>query len=245
MRRGLTAMLAVAGLACGNRFKPELYATPADLLQAAKAEYERGNCGGAIRGFTRVLFELPPRDPRIAEARYLLGECRLREGDYLEATRELRRVADDFPSHELAPTALMRAGDALARLWKRPELDPTYGEQALSIYSEVLTRFPNAPAAAQTRERSQTLQNRFALKALKNGNFYFRIRAYDSAIIYYRSVVASWPESRHVPEALMKLVATYRRIGYEEEATEACEHLRRFYADAPGLNDACPAVPAP
>lgn len=245
MRRGTLVLVAVAGLACGNRFKPELYATPADLFQAAKTEYEHGNCGGAIRGFTRLLFELPARDPRLAETRYLLGECRLREGDYLEASRELRRVADDFPSHELAPTALMRAGDALARLWKRPELDPTYGEQALSVYSEVLQRFPNAPPAAETRQRSQALQDKFALKDLKNGNFYFRIRAYDSAIIYYRSVVASWPESRHVPEALLKLVATYRRIGYEEEAAETCEHLRRFYADAPDLDDACPAVPAP
>jgi hypothetical protein len=39
----------------------------------------------------------------------------------------------------------------------------------------------------------------------------------------------------------MKLVTTYRRIGYLEEANETCEHLRRFYGEAEGLNAVCPA----
>jgi outer membrane protein assembly factor BamD len=225
---------------CTGGFKPEQYPSPTALFEAAKAEYQRGNCGGATRGLTRVIFELPARDPRIAEARYLLGECRFQDGDHLEASREFRRAADDFPNHEVAPTALMRSGDALARLWKRPELDPTYGEQALSVYSETLTRYPNSPAAETTRGRVTELGDRFALKDLKNGDFYARIKAYDSAIIYYRAVIARWPQSRHAPTALLKLVETYRRIGYEEEATETCDHLRRFYAETPGLDDRCP-----
>jgi outer membrane protein assembly factor BamD len=216
------------------------YATPVELFDAAKAEYQRGNCGAAEQGFTRVLSQLPPRDPRIAEARYLLGECQIESKRYLEASRELRRVADDFPQHEVAPTALMRAADALANLWKRAELDPTYGEQSLSVYSELLNRYPNSSAAALTRERVTELGDQFALKDLKTGDFYFRIKAYDSAIIYYRSVITSWPQSQHAPKALMKLVETYQRIGYDEEATETCEHLRRFYAEADGLAEVCP-----
>jgi hypothetical protein len=38
----------------------------------------------------------------------------------------------------------------------------------------------------------------------------------------------------------MKLVETYRHIGYEEEAGETCAHLRRFYAEAEGLDALCP-----
>lgn len=241
MRAWIGAGIAAASaVACGPGFKPEAYPTPVALFEASKAEYQRGNCGGAVRGFTRVVFELPARDPRVAEARYLLGECRLDDGEYLEAARELRRAADDFPTHELAPTALMRSGDALARLWKRVELDPTYGDQALSVYSEVLQRYPQAAAAEQTRERVGALGDKFALKDLKNGDFYFRIRAFDSAIIYYRSVIEHWAQSRHAPVALMKLVETYERIGYAEEATETCAHLRRFYSEAKGLGDVCP-----
>ena len=241
MRSWIGAGLVAAGAAaCGSGFKPDAYPSPVALFEAAKEEYQRGNCGGAVRGLTRVVFELPPRDPRVAEARYLLGECRFNEKDYLEAARELRRAADDFPTHEVAPTALMRSGDALAKLWKRVELDPTYGEQALSVYSEVLQRYPNSSAAELTRERVGQLADGFALKDLKNGDFYFRIKAFDSAIIYYRSVIEHWPQSQHAPLALMKLVQTYQSIGYEEEAIETCAHLRRFYSEAKGLRDVCP-----
>jgi len=134
----------------------------------------------------------------------------------------------------------MRSGDALAKLWKRVELDPTYGEQALSVYSEVLQRYSSSSAAELTRERVGRLGDWFAQKDLKNGDFYFRTRAFDSAIIYYRSVIEHWPQSRHAPLALMKLVETYHRIGYEEEATETCAHLRRFYSEAKGLGAVCP-----
>ncbi|MDH5199156.1 MAG: outer membrane protein assembly factor BamD [Gemmatimonadota bacterium] len=240
MRRVTWLALVVTAVACGGGFKPDAYPTPVALFEAAKAEYQKGNCGGATRGFSRVVFELPPRDPRIAEARYLLGECRIDSKEYLEASRDLRRAADDFPTHEVAPMALMRSGDALGKLWKRAELDPTYGEQALSVYSEVLQRYPNSSAAALTRERVGELGDRFAIKDLKTGDFYFRIKAFDSAIIYYRAVITSWPQSQHAPLALMKLVETYQRIGYEEEVIETCAHLRRFYAEAEGLSDVCP-----
>ena len=244
MRQALLGLAALAGAACGNNFHPEQYPSPEALLAASRAAYERGDCGFAVQGLTRVLFELQPRDPRVAEARYLLGECHLRSGDRLQAAQELRRVADEFPGHELAPRALLRAADALAAMWKRVELDPTYGEQAASTYAEVASRFPNAEATVQARERAAELTDRFALKELKNGDLYYRVHAYDSAIIYYRNVVATYPDSKHVPAALLKLVETYRRIGYAEEAGETCEHLRRFFPTADGVARTCPA-PAP
>jgi outer membrane protein assembly factor BamD len=177
--------------------------------------------------------------------RALLGECHFKQGEYLQASQEFRRVADDFPNHELAPQALMRAGDALAKLWKRPVLDPTYGEQAQAVYAEALTRYPNAPVAAQTRQRSQILADWFAEKDLKNGDFYYRIKAYDSAMIYYRWVVATYPQSKHAAPALMRLVQTYRKIGYDDEVTETCAHLRQYYPDADGLDRVCPPPAAP
>jgi outer membrane protein assembly factor BamD len=241
----MITLLVGTAAACQPRFKPEAYPTPLALFDAAKAAYQRGNCGAAILGFTRVTFEFPPRDPHIAEARYLSGECHFKQGDYLQASQEFRRMADDFPTHELAPSALMRSGDALAKLWKRPELDPTYGEQAQAAYGEALARYPDAPIVPQLRERSAVLTDWFAQKDLKNGDFYYRIKAYDSAMIYYRWVVATYPQSKYAAPALMRLVQTYRRIGYDDEVTETCAHLRQYYPDADGLDRVCPPPAAP
>jgi outer membrane protein assembly factor BamD len=240
----LWPLWTLAVIACGTNFHPEQYPSPETLMDAARAAYDRGDCNGARQGFTRLLFELQPRDPRVAEVRYMLGECLLRDGDRLQAAQELRRVADEFPSHERAPTALLRAGDAEAQMWKRVELDPAFGERAMSTYAEVQSRFSGSDAAALARERGAALADRFALKDLKNGDMYLRFRAYDSAIIYYRSVVATYPESRHVPVALIRLVEIYRKIGYAEEAAETCDHLRRFFPAADDVARTCPAPDA-
>lgn len=204
-------------------------------------EFRQGNCGSAIRGFRRLTFDLPPRDPRGAESRFYMAECHFQEHEFLEASRQFRRVSDESPSHPLAPAALLRAGDAFAELWKRPELDPTYGESALATYRELLARYPESEVAADGRERIVELNDKFAKKDYKTGEYYMRVRAYDSAILYFRSVVANYPQSSYASRSLIKLVEAYQKIGYRQEINETCSHLRRFYPDAEGIDDVCPA----
>jgi outer membrane protein assembly factor BamD len=241
----LAALAAGLAAACGSTLKPETFPTPEGLWEASMAAWERGDCGDAQIGFDAVAIRLPPRDPRVGEARYLAAMCELDDGERLEAARRFRRLVSDFPQHERAPWALLREGDAYAELWNRPELDPTYGRSALSSYRELLSLYPNAEPADSARGRMQDLQDLFARKDLKNGEFYLRFGAYDSAIIYFRSVVAQWPESRLAPLALLKLVETYRKIGYTEELEETCAHLRRFYPDTEGVADQCPPEGGP
>ena len=68
-----------------------------------------------------------------------------------------------------------------------------------------------------------------------------RRRAYDSGIIYFKDVIANYAESRWTVPALLRLVDSYRAIGYADERRETCAHLRRFYPTASGLSDRCPA----
>jgi outer membrane protein assembly factor BamD len=232
-------------IGCGGGFRPESFPTPEALFAASVQQFEAGNCGAAVRGFAQLTRDLPSRDPRMPEARFYLAECLSDDGDHLGAAREFRRVADEFPDHARAPAALLRAGESLTRMWRRPQLDPTHGETALTVYRELLTRYPSSDAARVAQRRALDLVDRFATKDLRTGDFYFRLRAYDSAILYYRSVIQQWPDSRRAPDALLRLVATYDRLGYDEERRETCEHLRRFYPEHPGLDARCPAPLAP
>lgn len=237
VRISVTALLIVG---CGNSFRVDDYASPEDLLDASREEFRRGNCGGAIQGLRGVLSQLSPGDLRAVQARFLLAECHFKHREYLEASRQFRRVSDEFPSHELAPRALLRSGDALARLWQSPQLDPTYGENALATYRELVTRYPSSEVAEVGRARSLALMEKFARKEFKTGEFYMRLRAYDSAIIYFKSVVANYAQSSYAPLALLRLVEAYRRISYEEERREICAYLWRFHPDAVGVQEACP-----
>ena len=224
---------------CSGRLDPTLYPTTDALYEASIAAFERGDCGDAEIGFQRLSYDMSIRDPRRPLVRYNLAECRFRRKQFLEAAREFRRVADEHAQDSIAPQALVRAGDANGRLWRRCELDATYGLSAMTVYSEVLTRYPQSSAAEQARVRIVELNEKFACKAYKTGEFYFRLKAYDSAIIYFRGLVADYPQTTYAPESLLRLVEAYERIGYEEDKQDMCLQLSRYYPDSFPLAEGC------
>ena len=243
MMRRMVWMLGLATLAaaCHHGPRPQTVPRPELQLDQAMAQIRRGDYRRALLTLQRLTFEFGPGQPEAVAARYYMAECYFQTGDRVQAAHEFRKVADEFPTSEYAPLALLRAGDANLRLWRRAELDPTYGETALSIYQELAARYPDSDAAARARPHVRRLQNQFAEKTYKNGMFYLRRKAYDSAIIYFKDVIANYPEAKLAPDALLRLVDSYRAIGYTDELKETCDHLRRFYPQATGLGKSCPA----
>lgn len=232
----------VGVMACHHGPKVTPAPDPTADLAKARQQFRSGAFARALLTLRRLTFELSATQPEMAEVRYYLAECYFQTGDRVQAAHEFRQVADLYPTGEYAPVALLRAGDANLRLWKRPELDPSYGESALAIYQELAGRYPGTMAATRAQLHVRRLRDWFAAKAYKNGLFYFKRRAFDSAIIYFKDVVATYPESAHVPDALLRLVDSYRLIGYTDERKETCTHLRRFYPRARGLDQRCPAA---
>ncbi len=259
MRRArLAAGLALAALAvgCGHGARAGTALAPAPVAQTASSEeldalwnqavaaFRHGKWKQASELFGRVNLEFPPGDPRIAQSRFYLGEVQFARGENLDAVRQFRRVSDEAPNDPLAPEALLRVGDAYADLWHRPELDPTYGQTALAAYEELVSRYPDTPAALRAKKKIERLQDWFAIKDYKAALYYLRYKAYESAIIYLRDLVAKYPRASVAPQALVKLVGAYRKLGYKEEEQETCGYLRRFHPKAAGVDEVCPAPPA-
>ncbi len=241
MRRGWLIACAVGMAACHHAPRVAPAPDPGRDLVRARALFRHGDFGHALVLFRRLASELIPTQPEMAEAQFFAAECYFQTGDRVQAAHDFRQVADQYPTSAYAPLALLRAGDANLRLWRRPELDPSYGETALAVYQELAGRYPGTDAASRAQAHVLQLRDWFAEKTYKNGMFYFRRRAYDSAIIYFKDVIASYPGTAPVPAALMRLVDSYRAIGYAEELKEACGSLRRFYPRTDGLDKACPA----
>lgn len=252
MKRIIAALSLVALSACHHRSKagtvdPEnalaLSAPPEvvdSLWRVTQQQVRQGRWGKVSTQLERLTLEFPPGDGRITQARFYLGEAQFAMGDQLAAAREFRRVSDETPNDQLAPVALLRAGDAYADLWRKPELDPTYAQTALSTYQELVNRYPASDAATRARAQIDYLQGRFAFKQYRAALYYFRLKAYDSAILYLKDVVATYPRAEIAPEALMKLIAAYQKLGYVEDVKETCGYLRRFHPNAPGIEQSCP-----
>ena len=250
MMRWTVALVGLGVMACGRGNQagtpaPETQAATPALIDSLWTEsmgfFRNGKWSKASVSLERFLLETPATDRRTAQAHFYLAETYFATGDQLRAAREFRVVSDGSPNDSLAPEALMRAGDAYADLWRRPELDPTYGQQALATYQEFLNRFAGSRVEPRVRERVAFLENKFADKSFKAALYYVRLKAYDSAILYLRDLLATYPRSTVAPEALTRLVEAYRSIGYAEEIKETCGYFRTNHPNAPSLDRVCPA----
>ncbi len=248
MRWWVTLALALAA-ACGGKSK-EIGVAPRAastqeldrLWELGVASFRQGKWKDAQKQLDSLRGMSPPGDPRMPQILFHLGEISFARGENLEAVRWLRRVSDETPNNPLAAEALLRVGDAYADLWGRPELDPSYGQTALAAYQELANRYPDTPPAKRGQRRVRDLEEKFAVKQYKAAMYYVRYKAYDSAALYLRQLVADYPRTSVAPEAVTKLIEIYRRLGYEEDVREFCGYLRRFHASYAETDRTCPAV---
>jgi outer membrane protein assembly factor BamD len=108
------------------------------------------------------------------------------------------------------------------------------------VYQEVLSRYDGTPAAARATLRLNELAERFAEKEYKNALFYFKYKAYDSAILLFRGVIANYPRTAVVPDALERLVRAYQILNYQEDIKETCAYIAQYHPAPTGPRRLCP-----
>lgn len=239
------ALLALFGAACRPSFRVESFATNEALFQAGVREFEARNWENATAAFSRLTSQLSPRDTLLARAYWYLGRAQQEEEEWLLAAQSFQRVVDFASADTLADDAALESARAYRRLWRKPELDPQYGEMALTSYRQFLGLFPGSPLVPQAEREIRELDEWFAIKNLMVGEHYARRKAPDSAIIYLRTVLDTYPETQAARKAAVKLVEVYQSIRYTEEARETCAWLRERFADDAEVRSQCTGLAPP
>ena len=130
-----------------------------------------------------------------------------------------------------------------ADLWRRPELDPSYGQTALATYQELLNRYPGHTAAKRAQERIDDLQERFAFKEYKAALYYMRLKAYDSAILYLKDLVATYPAQLGGAGRAGPAGAGLPDAGLQGGRAGDLRLHPAVPPKAPGVGKACPPAP--
>jgi outer membrane protein assembly factor BamD len=234
------AFLAIA--ACAPGFQTKKYHTNPDLFNASMAEYNKKKWDNAITGFERLTLDLSARDTLLPRAHWFLAKSHEARGEHLLAATSFMRLAETFPDDSLAPLALMSAGDSYAALWRDPGLDPQYGDLAQMQYRLLANIYPDSPFRVKADGASARIDEMHATKDYETGVHYVKRKAFDSALIYFKDVVKSYPTSTHAREALKRMVEVYRRPEMKdvEEARETCTTLRTAYPADTGVVRLCP-----
>lgn len=226
-----TAVLAAAAVlsACHRGFHLNRYTSNQALYAAAMTEYDRKHWSNAIAAFDKLTNDLPARDTLLPRAYWYLANAHTSEREHLLAAQSFTRLYESFPDDTLADDAALEAARSYRRLWRKPTLDATYGEMSLSTYNTLLGLYPTTEHAEAARREIADLEQWFATKNYETGMFYFRQKAYDSAILYFRYVLERWPNVPRARDALLRLAESFRAISYRDDLNETCTRLRTAY----------------
>lgn len=238
-RCAVTLALAAAIAACAPAWRVGNYTSHDALFRAALAQYEKRNWNNAVEGFERLTIELPARDTLLPRSYFYLALAHEKRKEHLLAAQTFMRLAESFPGDTLADDAMLRAGRAYGRLWRKPALDAQYGEIALRTLQTFLAAFPSSPLRPEAEAEIARLEQWFATKDYESGMHYLRRRAYDSAIIYFEDIVEKYPGTPRARDAYLRLAEVYDRIRYREDMREICETLRTRYPGDSEVRERC------
>jgi outer membrane protein assembly factor BamD len=240
----LALALALAVGACAPAFQAKTFrGTNEQLFAASVAEFQKERWESAAAGFERLTLELPARDTLLPRAHLHLARAHIGRKQDLLAAQAFGRLAESYPNDSLADDAMFEAASAYKRLWRRPDLDAQYGTAAMTTYGTLLAVYPETPRRADAEREIAVLQQWFASKDFENGMHYFRRKAYDSAIIYFKGVLTTYANTPRAREAGLRLVESYRAIRYREDADEVCATLRERYGSDREVRAECGAAP--
>jgi outer membrane protein assembly factor BamD len=224
------AIAAAAALtACRATFRVSRFPSNEALFTAGLAEYNKKHWGNAVLAFEKLTTDLPPRDTLLPRSFWYLAQAHARQREHLLAAQSFSRLYESFPDDTLADDAALEAARSYRRMWRKPELDATYGETALATYNAMLGLYPTSEHVDAAKAEIVDLEQWFATKNYETGKFYFRRKAFDSAIIYFRYVVERWPHVPRARDALLRLAESFQAIRYREDFDETCTKLRQGY----------------
>ncbi len=237
----LASLAALAVLAaCAPGFAPRKFTSTDKLFQASLARLQKKKWDDAVAGFEKLTLDLSSRDSLLPLSHWYLAQAHTGRAEHLLAGQEYTKLAESFPDDSLADDALFESGKSYARLWRRPSLDPQYGQLAQVQFRLLVTLYPDSPRRVDGDAELKRLDEWFATKDYEVGDGYFRRKAFDSAIIYFRDVIQKWPNTDIARRAMIRTVQAYRSpvMNYKEDAREVCATLRVLY---PGDKDAAVA----
>ena len=177
-------------------------------LELIYAQYKSGDYESSIASADRFI-RLHPQHPNIDYAFYVKG------------LSEISQTGGFFDSFLPTDSSMRDIGEARG---------------AFTTLTELLSRFPESPYAADARKRLVSLRNRLARAEIHVANYYFTRGAYLAAANRGRFVVENFQQSPAVPDGLAVMAQAYYLLEMKELADNSVEVLVANYPEHPSLD---------
>lgn len=229
----LLALLFLASSCKSNFEKTRTSGNGELILTTAFKYYEKKNYQRALTLFELVINTLRG-DARAEKAYYQYAQCHYQTKQYLLAAFYFKNFSNTFTNSPLREEA------AFMSAYSNYELSPTYRldqkatESAIEEFQTFVNLFPSSTKVAQCNQLIDELRRKLEQKAFAEGQLYFDLRQYQSAVISFDNLLRDYPESPDV-ERVRYLIAKASFLLAENSVVE--KKVDRYMEAAKRCND--------
>lgn len=215
-------------LGCGAATLPRP-TTPEERVAQARQLATEGDCFLAIDMFKGYI-ATNSGAADVDQAVYFLGICYIRTKDWASAAIEFERLIRDYPESDSAAAASFMLGEALFGQTRPIDFDQEYTVRAIRQWQGYLRAFPGHWRNPEAEERLLMARTRMAQKSIDTGDLYVKLRLFQPARVYFRSVIDQYGDTELAGDAWMGLVVCDVAQGMRREAIDKLRQIESLFA---------------
>ncbi|MEM1285821.1 MAG: outer membrane protein assembly factor BamD [Pseudomonadota bacterium] len=204
---------------------------PAVMFNEALATMESGDYREAADQFNE-LEEVHPYSEYAKRALVLGAFSNFSSGRYPEAINGGRRYVTLHPSGDDAAYAQFIVAQSSYNQIPDVARDQQETRRAIRAFQDLIRLYPDSEYVATSQEQVRIANDQLAGAEMRVGRFYLDRRNYVAAINRFRVVVEEYQTTRHVEEALHRVVESYMSMGVVPEAQTAAAVLGHNFPDS-------------
>ncbi len=211
---------------------------PADVLfNDGLARLEARDYGGATKKFVE-LDKQYPYSQWSRRALLLSTFASYEGGDYPDAINHGRRYVQLYPASPDTPYAQFLVGMSYYSQITDISRDQDRAEKTIQTMDDLVRKWPTSEYAREAKDKMRVAQDQLAGKEMDVGRYYLQRRNWTGAINRFREVIVKYQTTRHIEEALSRLVEAYMGLGIVNEAQTAAAVLGHNFPDSQWYKDA-------
>lgn len=192
--------------ACKSSFEKTRTSGNAELILSKAFEYyEKENYQRALTLFDLVLNTLRG-DARAEKAYYQYAYCHYNTKQYLLAAYYFKTFSNTFTNSEFREEAAYMSAYANYQMSPTYRLDQGNTATAIDEFQLFVNLFPKSPRVGECNKLIDELRRKLEQKAFGEGQLYYDLRQYQSAVISFDNLLRDYPESPDV-ERVRYLIA--------------------------------------
>lgn len=219
----LGAGIALSGCKTSVEGTADAYADdePAgNLYNTGLAYFNAGKMKDAVKSFNEVDRQHPYSE-WARKALIMSAYASYRAGKYESTVQTANRYLTLYPGTEDAAYAQYLIAQSDFRQIRDVTRDQQNTEQAMVGMREIVERYPDSEYADDARRKVIQTRDQLAGKEMQVGRYYLERREYIAAVNRFKVVVTTYQDTRHIEEALYRLIEADMAMGLVVEAQAA------------------------